>query len=391
MSSAGLREIVGEENVLESRIDLMVYASDASMREGKASVIVFPMDTEQVRKLVRYASRTDSNITIRAGGSGLSGGATPNDSIVVDLSKMNKIIEIDRAAKTAVVQAGVVLDDLNRELEPELCFPIRPSSHSVATIGGMISTNAAGNNAIRFGSTAEWVIGLRVVDGTGKLFEVEQKDIMNFCGREGTTGIILEATIKLSHMIETKSMEHLRFADVNDLFEAVKKYRDNKNLTSIEFFNRFCAKLARVDDQNHLIIGFESDDGSVKSPEEIKKLWEIREGMGPKSSGAGFTVMEDPRVPDSGLSEFLRWVEEKELPCFGHIGLGIFHPRFKKEDEALIKEMFAMVLKMGGSVSGEHGIGLTKKEYAEKRIVEEIKALKKEYDPENILNRGKII
>jgi glycolate oxidase len=388
---SGLREIVGEENVLESRIDLLVYASDASMREGKARVIVFPTDAEQVQKLVRYASRTNSNITLRAGGSGLSGGATPNDSIVVDLSKMNKIVEINRKEKYAVVQAGVVLDELNRELEPGLCFPIRPSSHSVATIGGMISTNAAGNNAIRFGRTGEWVSQLLVVDGTGKMFDVKGDDIKRFCGKEGTTGIIVEARLRLSDMIETRSMEHLRFGNIDDMIEAVKRYRDNKNLTSLEFFNRFCARLAGIDDQNHLIIGFESEEGAVREPKAIEELWNLRESLGPKSSGAGFTVMEDPRVPDTGLSEFLKWVEERELPCFGHIGIGIFHPRFKKGSEAMIKEMFEMVKKMGGSVSGEHGIGIAKKEYAELELVAEIRALKKEYDPENILNRGKII
>ena len=388
---SSLTDIVGEENVLESRIDLAVYASDASGREGKARLIVLPTDAEQVRKIVRFASRTNANITLRAGGSGLAGGATPNDSIVMDLSKMDKIIEIDRKGKYAVVQPGVILDELNRALEPGLCFPIRPSSHSVATIGGMIATNAAGNNAIRFGRTLEWVEQLLVVDGTGKMFDVKGEMIKSFGGREGTTGIIVEATLRLSDKLETRSMEHLRFGNVDDMFEAVKKHRANPSVTSLEFFNRFCAKLAGVDDQNHLVIGFDSDDGAIKSQKEMDELWKLREGMGPKSSGAGFTVMEDPRLPDTGLAEFLKWVEARELPCFGHIGLGIFHPRFRKGSETIIKEMFELVRKLGGSVSGEHGIGLAKKMYAERGIVEEVRLLKKEYDPENILNRGKIV
>jgi glycolate oxidase len=391
MSSAALKEIVGEGNVLDARIDQIVYASDASMREGKARMIVFPTELEQVQKIVRYADRTNANLTIRGGGTSLAGGAVPNDSIVMDLSKLNKILEINRKEKYAVVQAGVILDDLNYELGDELSFPIRPSSHSVATIGGMIATNAAGNNAIRYGRVMEWVSQLTVVDGTGKVFDMKGDDIKRFCGKEGTTGIIVEAKLKLTDKLVTKSMEHLKFDNIESMIEAVKKHRDNKNVSSIEFFNRFSAELSGIDSQNHLIIGFESDEGSIKEPKDIAALWEMREGLGPNMSSAGFNVMEDPRLPDGALVEFLNWVDKKEVPCFGHIGIGIFHPRFRKTQEGMIKDMFAFVKKIGGSVSGEHGIGIAKKEYVEKEFADEIKALKKEYDPDNVLNKGKII
>jgi glycolate oxidase len=108
-------------------------------------------------------------------------------------------------------------------------------------------------------------------------------------------------------------------------------------------------------------------------------------------SSAGFNVMEDPKLPDGALVEFLNWIDKKEVPCFGHIGVGIFHPRFRRTQEGMIKDMFAFVKKAGGSVSGEHGIGIAKKEYVEKEFADEIKALKKEFDPDNVLNKGKII
>jgi len=391
MSSAGLKEIVGEGNVLEARIDQVVYASDASMREGKTKLIVFPTDVEQVQKIVRYAQRTNTVLTIRAGGTSLAGGAVPNDSVVVDLSKLNKIIEINNKEKYALVQAGVILDDLNYELGNTLSFPIRPSSHSVATIGGMIATNAAGNNAIRYGKVLEWVSQLLVVDGTGKMFDVKGDDIKRFCGKEGTTGIIVEAKLRLTDKLVTKSMEHLRFDNIEGMIEAVKKHRENRNVSSIEFFNRFSAELSGIDNLNHLIIGFESDEGAIKDQKEIEALWEVREGLGPTTSSSGFTVMEDPKLPDEALVEFLKWIEKKEVPCFGHIGVGIFHPRFRKTQEGLIADLFAFVKKLGGSVTGEHGIGITKKEFVEKEFADEVKALKKEYDPDNILNKGKII
>jgi glycolate oxidase len=388
---SGLKEIVGEGNVLESKIDLVVYGSDASLAEGKARAIVFPTDAEQVQKLVRYAKRTDANIVVRGGGSGLSGGAVPQDSIVLDLSKMNKVVEIGQKEKYAIVQPGVVLDELNGRLAPELCFPVRPSSHSVATIGGMIATNAAGNNAIKYGWTIDWVSQLLVVDGTGKMFDVKGDDIKMFCGREGTTGIIVEARLRLSERLETKSMEHLKFNDIDEMIKAVKIYKDKKSVSTIEFFNRFCAEFAGVDKLNHLMVGFESEEGSIKGKEEIERLWKMREGIGPVCSGMGFSVMEDPRVNEDSLGEFLKWFEKKELPCFGHIGVGIFHPRFKKGSETMIKEMFELVRKLGGKVSGEHGIGLTKRGYAEKEQTDEVRKLKHEFDPDNILNKGKVI
>ena len=387
---SALKEIVGEGNVLESKIDLVVYASDASMTEGKARTIVLPTEIEQVQKLVRYAKRTDANLVIRGGGSGLSGGAVPQDSIVVDLSKLNKIIEINKKERYAIVQPGVVLDELNEAAGPELCFPVRPNSHSIATLGGMIATNAAGNNAIKYGWTIDWVSQLLVIDGSGKMFDVKGDDIKMFCGREGTTGIIVEARLRLTDKLETKSMEHLRFENINEMIKTVNVYKDKKSVSSIEFFNRLCAELGGIDKLNHLLIGFESDDGSIKKPEEIEELWKMREGMGPVSSGAGFSVMEDPKIPDSALGEFLRWVDSNELPCFGHIGVGIFHPRFRRGSDSMIMEMFEFVKKLGGKVSGEHGIGLNKKAYADKEYVAEVRKLKQEYDPDNILNKGKI-
>jgi glycolate oxidase len=386
-----LKDIVGDENVLESKIDLVVYSSDASMAEGKARTVVLPTDVEQVQKLVRYAKRIDANVVIRGSGSGLSGGAVPQDSIVIDLSKLNKVVEINKKERYAVVQPGVILDDLNDAVGPELCFPVRPSSHSIATIGGMIATNAAGNNAIKYGCTIDWVSQLLVIDGTGKMFDVKGDDIKMFCGKEGTTGIIVEARLRLIDRLETQSMEHLRFDNIDEMLKTVKVYKDKKSVSTIEFFNRFCAEFAGIDKLNHLLVGFESDEGSVKKQDEIEGLWRIREGMGPVSSGQGFSVMEDPKIPDIALGEFLRWIDSRGLPCFGHIGVGIFHPRFKRGSDTAIKEMFEFVKKLGGRVSGEHGIGLTKKSYAEKEQVDEVKRLKQVYDPDNILNKGKII
>lgn len=386
-----LAKIVGTENVLSRNVDKVVYAADASQVEGKAKVIVLPNTIEQVHKVVRYAIRTNANIVVKGGGTGLAGGSVPQNSIVMDLSKLNRIVKIDKKNKYAIVEAGVILDDLNYELSPELIFPVKPNSHAVCTIGGMIATNAAGNNALRFGKVCDWVTELDIIDGTGKLFKIKEQDLKSFCGREGTTGIIVKAKLNLKKPLKARTIEHLVFGDLKMVVKAVKKFKENKRVIGIEFVNKVCAEIAGIEPKNHLLIEFESDEGSIKDADEINKTWALREGMGPVSSAAGFIVMEDPKIPEDKIVEFLEWVKENRLPCFGHIGLGIFHPRFMISQKSLIKRMFKFVLEIGGEVSGEHGIGLNKKEFVSKEIVAEIKELKKEYDPNNIINRGKII
>lgn len=389
--SSGLAKIVGEKNLLSRKADKEVYAADASQVEGKATVIVLPNSIEQVHKVVRYAIRTNANIVVRGAGTGLAGGSVPQNSIVLDLSKLNRITKINFKNKTAIVEAGVILDDLNYKLEGELSFPIRPSSHAVCTIGGMIATDAAGNNAIKFGKTSKWVEELDIIDGTGKMFKIKGDELNKFCGKEGTTGIIVKAKLRLTKPIKYRSLDYHKVGDAKKLMKAVKRYKENPKVIGIEFLNSVSAVIAGLEKKNHLFVEFASEEGSIKDPEEIDKIWSLRDGMGPICSADGRIIMEDPKIPDEKITEFIEWTEKNELPCFGHIGLGIFHPRFKTNQEKLIKEMFKFVKEIGGDVSGEHGIGLNKKEYASKEIVEEVKALKKVYDPDNILNRGKII
>lgn len=391
MNTKSFENIVGKENVLARQADKVVYAADASQVEGKAKVIVLPETVEQVHKIIRYANRINGNIVIKGGGTGLAGGSVPQNSIVMDLSKLNRIIKIDKKNKTAVVEAGVLLDDLNYELEPELFFPIRPSSHAVCTIGGMVATNAAGNHAIKYGKVCEWVEEIEIIDGSGKLFKIKKDEINDFCGKEGTTGIIVKAKLKLTQPLKAKSMEHFMFNDLSRLARAVDNFRAMKNVVAIEFCNTVCAELAGIEAKNHLFVEFESEEGSIKDEVAVEKVWSMREGLGPVSSSAGFIIMEDPRIPNDKIVEFLEWIKDNDLPCFGHIGLGIFHPRFKTSQKELVKQMFKFVKDIGGDVSGEHGIGLNKKEFVSKEIVDEVKALKKVYDPNNILNVGKII
>jgi FAD/FMN-containing dehydrogenase len=218
--------------------------------------------------------------------------------------------------------------------------------------------------------------------------EVKWTEPEPFVGSEGIYGVITQLKLKLTEPAEMRSVSIFEFDDIEKLLEKVEGYRDKA--MSIEFINREAAKLANLGDKNKLMIEFEDDSGEIKDPQEIEKRWDEREGMGPILTSTGYVVMEDPRIPKERMVEYLKWLEERGIPAFGHVAFGIVHPRFERGSK-LIKELFAFVQKIGGEVSGEHGIGLTKKKYLDEKKKAQIRELKKKYDPKNILNRGKVI
>jgi glycolate oxidase len=385
-----LIEIFGEGNVADDKESKLVYASDASQAEGKAKAVVWPSNVEQIRKLLRFASRTNTNIVPRGAGTGLSGAVVPQNSIVVDFSKMNKILQINNKENYCIVEPGIVLDDLNKALQPDLFFPVVPSSHSVCQIGGMISTNAAGVRAIKYGHMLDWILELEVIDGTGKLIRIKD-NFEQFCGTEGCVGIITKAKLKLTEPIGDTTLTLYKFDSVDDLIETLNTIKEDKSVIAIEYISRIAATVMGVDRKHYLLVEFESDKGEISNKEELKKMWELRDGVAPVLASKGYILMEDPKIPLENMSKFLRWLEANKIPGFGHVGIGILHPRFKPEQKDRIREMFKLVQKLDGNVSGEHGFGLNKKEYVPEKFADKLRALKKKYDPENILNRGKLI
>lgn len=384
-----LEDIFGKD-YSDDQIDLLTISGDASGLKGKATAIVWPTDEAQIHKLIQHANRKNLNLTIRGAGTGLAGGCVPEDSIVIDMSKMNRMIQIIPQDKEVVCQPGVVIDDLNQALDKyDLFFPIIPSSSSVCQVGGAAATNAAGLRALEYGKTEDWVKYIEFFDGTGKL--IKMKNPREFIGTEGILGIATKLRLKLTEPPKKKTISVIKSGSVDELMEHIEKYRTDQNVSSIEYFNKVVAGLTGHKEADHLIVEFNDDRGEIEEPDEIAKIWEMRRGLGPRLSEMGYSVMEDPYVPDRSLKKFIRWLVNNKVPSFGHIGIGIFHPRFKKTQHSLIKEMFEFVRKNGGSASGEHGIGLSKKEYIDPVRRDELKELKKKYDPKGIMNRGKVI
>lgn len=378
-----LRNSIGSENVSQKEADKVCYSSDASMVRGKVNTIVWPKTIEDIRQTISYVKRHKLNLVARGAGTGLAGGAVPQDSVVMDLCRMDKFEIKD---DIAIVQPGVVLDDLNSA--SDFTLPVEPGSHAVATIGGMIATNAAGMRAFKYGKMIDWVEELQVLDGSGKLLKVKGDKIKNFCGLEGCTGIVVQAKLKLTKLPSLRTISVLKFDTITDMIDRLKELKQ-QNVLALEYVDKFSSNLIEFGDAFHLIVEYDGDEGHIKGG-DMADVWKARDSLYPSVASKGFIRVEDPLIPPDAIGKFLYWTHKNNIPTFGHIGIGIVHPHFKK-DSKLIEDMFITVKKLHGDVSGEHGIGLLKKPYLDEKQVEEIKNLKEVYDPNNILNRGKLI
>jgi len=376
---------VGVEFSAKER-DLMVYSSDASLLEMKPKVIFYPKTKEDVQNIVRFALKKKLSITPRGGGTGLAGGAVGNE-IIIDLSKMNKF-KIKN--QLAIVEPGVILSELNNHLlRKNIFFPIIPSSEKVCTIGGMISTNAAGLRALRFGWTKDWIKEITIVDGMGEIMRLQGERAKEFCGSEGILGIVVEAKLKLTKVLKEKSMSLIPFNDFKKMVETVKNLKDEA--TFIEYIDSYISSLLNLKKKPHLIIGFEDSSGEIKDEKEVERIVKIREGVYPILASNGFFLSEDPLIPLENMPKFLEWLFKNKVYSFGHIAVGIIHPCFSPVQETLISKMYKLVRELDGKVSGEHGYGLKKSKYLNEFEKRKFQNLKKKYDPNGILNPGKIL
>jgi glycolate oxidase len=365
---------------------LRSYRCDASRLKGNALDVLHPESVKEVRDFVFKNER----ITIRGAGTGLAGGAVPQKDVVLDLSKLVRISGFNKERRSVEVEAGVVLDDLQDYLkESGLEFPIKPSSHAVATIGGMIATNAVGNRGVKYGKTSNWVKWVEVVDSVGRIEKKGITEMSDYVGMEGITGVIVRACLKLAPSVE-RSASLIRMKSVEDVVSLVQRLRQRRDVSSLEFFDKIISNGVGFGDGYHLVIEYESDEGKMKG-KDYEKIMRMRDLAYPFLAGEGYSRIEDPKVITDRFPKLMHWLEEKGIPVFGHIGTGIFHPCFNVEQEKLIPEMMKLVGRLGGQVSGEHGIGLLKRGFVEINDQKILRNVKKRTDPLNKFNRGKVI
>lgn len=389
MNVEEIQSIVGTDGVADSTPELVAYRSDASRIQGDCLAVVWPTEPDQVAGLVDWARNTGIDLTPRGAGTGLCGGATPQRSVAVDLSRMTTVTSVDPERRIARVEAGVVLDSLNRRLEPEdLFLPVVPGSHRVVTIGGMIATDAAGMRAVRYGSMRRWVQEVTLVDGDGALRRLGEDHLDDVVGREGVTGLIVEAVVRLSPLPRRRSLS-LFAADDDAVLERIGEWMAAPGLAALEYLNRHAAGAIGWETRPHLLAEFDGDTGDLTDPDQIAAVWQARDGLYPVLAGTGHPVIEDPKLDSLGLSVLLPWLDAEGIPAFGHLGVGIVHPCFRPDDDR-VAALYEQVADLGGEVSGEHGIGLKKKAWTTETYRTQIRKLKHTYDPSHVVNRGKL-
>jgi glycolate oxidase len=448
-----LSKIVGPGGVLTSRTDLKTYCYDGTTNWfGMPDIVVFPTTTEQISAIMKLASDGGIAVTVRGAGTCLSGGPVPVEGgIVLCTTRMNRIIGIDSENFTVTVEVGVVLNDLNQELgKKKLFFPPDPQSFLAATIGGCVSEGAGGPYAVKYGVFKHYILGMTVVMPNGTILKLGGNTVKNvtgydlpqlICGSEGTLAVISQVTLRLLSKPEASQTVLATFDRVKAAGKAVHEVRISGVLPAkIELMDNWVIR--QIEQRTPLGLPLSADaillfelDGvaeavaketkavidicrkngatevrAAKDAKESVNFWTARRaGFGAVYGGSPTILAEDVTVPVSRIADFMDFIDglrkkyDVSIIIIGHAGDGNLHPTVltDKNDaahysraEKAVSEIFSFALKAGGALSGEHGIGLEKKRFLKQALssdeIELLKAIKKTFDPKNILNPGKI-
>ena len=446
--------IVGQENVYSDKAHLIAYSYDATREHFEPDAVVFPRNEEDISAILKYCNEHLIVIVPRGAGSGFTGGALPSSGgIVLGFEKhMNKILEIDMKNMVAIVQPGVINMDLQRAVEEVgLFYPPDPASQEYSTIGGNVSENAGGMRAAKYGITKDYVMATRAVLPNGDIIKAGKRTIKDVAGynisgiliaSEGTLAVLSEITLKLIPKPKMTKTAMGIFDSVSQAMEAVYKtmasgitpvameFLDNLTIRAVEkTFKKGLPIDAGAllvtdvdgnleDDLNFQLAQIEKvfkENGCrefkiAKDKKEAADLWFARRNASQSITVYGSKKLnEDVTVPRSALPELLERfyaIAEKykiNIPCFGHTGDGNVHtnvmvdgkdPEQVKIAYKAIEEVFQATIDLGGTLSGEHGIGLAKAPYMKMAFTDEemnlFKSIKKAFDPNNILNPAKM-
>ncbi len=447
-------EIVGEENIYTDKAHLLAYSYDATRDKFEPDAVLFPRNEDDVSAILKHCNQRNIIIVPRGAGSGFTGGSLPSSGgVVLAFEKhMNKILEIDMQNMVAVVEPGVINMDLQRAVEEVgLFYPPDPASEQYSTLGGNLNENAGGMRAAKYGITKDYILALRAVLPNGDIIRAGKKTIKDVAGynivgilvaSEGTLAVTTQITLKLIAKPLLKKSAMGVFSSVSSAMEAVyKTMASGVTPVAMEFLDHLT--IAAV--EKNYNIGLPTEAGAIlitdvdgnleddldfqlakiesvfrangciefkiaKNQKEAEQIWFARKNASPSLSIYGSKKLnEDVTVPRSALPELLERfyaIGEKydiKIPCFGHTGDGNVHTNVMVDgsDEEQVKiaykaieEVFAVTIELGGTLSGEHGIGLAKAPYMHMAFTDEemdlFRSIKRAFDPKNILNPKKM-
>jgi glycolate oxidase len=448
-----LISIVGTDNYDDTKVGRLVYSYDATPNfQSMPDAVISPRNKNEVAEIVKICNKYKIPIVPRGSGTNLCAGTCPTEGGVVLLFKhMNQVLEIDEENLTITVQPGVItLDMINAVEQKGLFYPPDPSSMKISTIGGNINENSGGLRGLKYGVTRDYVIALEIVLANGEIIRTGgklAKDVAGYdftrlyVGSEGTLGVITEATLKLIPMPETKKTMLALYDSLEAAARSVSKIIANKIIpTTLEFLDQPTLKVVEAFSQ----IGLPTDvkavllieqDGPIEVVErDMDRMSEIckqqeaisvqiakteaeadalrtarRIALSALARLKPTTILEDATVPRSEIARMVNAINEiaekynVEICTFGHAGDGNLHPtcptdaRDKDEMhrvEQAFEEIFIKAIELGGTITGEHGVGVMKAPYLELKLgsagIAAMKAVKEALDPNNIMNPGKV-
>ena len=445
--------LLGRSNVLVEREDLIPYSFDATAALRRVpEVVVFPRTTAEVASVLKLSQKHKFPVVARGSGSGLSGGSVPTEgSVVVCLVKLDRILEVDARNFTLRAEAGVLTQAVYDAADNAgLFYPPDPGSMKISTIGGNVAENSGGLRGLKYGVTRDYVMGLEVVLADGEVCRLGSKCVKDvagyslkdlFVGSEGTLGIVTEVLLKLvprptarQTLLATYARMDAAAATVSAIIAAkivpcTLEFLDSKTLRCVEDY----AHVGLPVDAEALLL-IEVDGHPAAVADDAARIREIcaengattvrvaadaaeasrlatarRSAFSALARMRPTTILEDATVPRSELSNMIRFIQETgerhglEIATFGHFGDGNLHPTFLTDErdademhrvEAAMKEIFAHALSLGGTITGEHGVGLAKKAFLRGQMGDWsyalLKQVKRSLDPLGLLNPGKV-
>ena len=448
-----LRQIVGDKNVLTEKEDLIPYSFDGTAAlQQMPGCVVFATSTQEIAGVLKLANDKNLAVVTRGSGTGLSGGSLPSkDCIVLCTVKMDKILEVDCANLTMLVEPGVLtLTIADAALAAGLFYPPDPGSMKISTIGGNVAENSGGLRGLKYGVTRNYVMGLEVVLPDGEILWTGNKCVKDvagyslrdlFIGSEGTLGVITKVLLRLIPKPAAKKTMVATFGAMDQAADTVSaiiaaqiipctlEFLDRMTIHCVEDYAKIglpldCEALLLMETDGHPVVVAEEaeqmeiiarDCGALEvrvaanDAEATKLASARRSAFSALARVAPTTILEDATVPRSELATMVRFVEviakkyKLRVGTFGHMGDGNLHPTFLTDErnheemhrvEEAFKEIFTEAVRLGGTITGEHGIGLAKKSFLPKfagdasmRVMRE---LRKALDPKGTLNPGKM-
>ncbi len=445
--------IVGESNVLTQREDLIPYSFDGTAAlKQLPGCVAFARSTEDIAAVLKLANQTNTAVVTRGSGTGLSGGSLPSrDSIVLCTVQMDAILEVDEKNLTLLTEPGVTTLKLSEAAERVgLFYPPDPGSMKISTIGGNVAENSGGLRGLKYGVTRNYVMGMEVVLPQGDIMWLGNKCVKDvagyslkdlFVGSEGTLGVITKILLRLIPQPAVKKTMVATFGEMDQAAEAVSaiiaakiipctlEFLDRTTIHCVEDFAKIglpldCEALLLMETDGHpAVVAEEAEEmervcreqGCMElrvaknAAEGVKLASARRSAFSALARMAPTTILEDATVPRSELATMIRFVDqiakkyELKIGTFGHMGDGNLHPTFLTDErnteeihrvEEAFKEIFDEAIRLGGTITGEHGVGLAKKSFLPTFLgdvqLDVLKKLRKVLDPIGILNPGKM-